>query len=239
MMTDENKAGIENLIPEPVPLLKQRKGGGLNLIHVAMLLEAARMIDEGMDIPSIETAAKKAFGVEKGFLGAMDDVGIVEACQAMESLADDSDPEDPFFKFYHNFFSPPDSCREKMAEMEKADGKDAVRWISEEEAKKESKDFTQVDALARRFQAVAFITAVELVESGILDLHDLDRLCRETFGWQEGPFAMMNRLGIGEAMAIVTEKMYLSHRREINFPIPRLMIQQANKDQPWPLNSKT
>jgi len=238
-MNQEKEKNVEILIPEPVPLLKERKGGGLNLIHLALLLEAARMTDEGMDIPAIEAAAKKAFGISKGFLSAMDDAGIDEACSAMESLADDSDPEDPFFQFYHNFFSPPDSCKEKVEEMEKADDKEAVRWVTEEEAQKDVKDFEQVDALTRRFLAVAFITAVEVVESGILDLHDVDRLCRDTFGWKEGPFAMMNRLGIGQSLEIVTEKMYQSHRQEINFPIPRLMINQANKEQPWPLNSKT
>jgi 3-hydroxyacyl-CoA dehydrogenase len=174
-MNQENEKNTEFLIPEPIPLLKERKGGGLNLIHVALLLEAARMIDEGMDIPSVEVAVKKAFGVSKGFLSAMDEAGIVEACSVMETLADDSDPEDPFFKFYHNFFSPPESCKDKIQEMERAEDKETVKWISEEEARQEAKDFVQVDALVRRFQAVAFITSVEVVESEILDLHDVAR----------------------------------------------------------------
>jgi 3-hydroxyacyl-CoA dehydrogenase len=237
-MTDENNIDSQTLIPEPVPLLKQRKGGGLNLIHVALLLEATRMIDDGMDIPNIEEAAKKAFGMTRGFLSAMDEAGIKEACAAMESLSDDSDPEDPFIQFYHNFFTPAESCREKVAEYERAEDKEAIRWINEEDARREASDFMLVDALAKRFQAVSFITAAELVESEVLDLQDVDRMCREAFGWKEGPFAMMNRLGIGKAMEMVTEKMYLSHRQEINFPIPRLMIQQARKEQPWPLNSK-
>lgn len=238
-MTEENQKSYPTLIPEPAPLLKQRRGGGLNLIHVALLLEATRMIDEGMDIPSIEASAKKAFDMAKGFLRAMDDIGIAEACAAMESLADDSGEEDSLYQTYRNFFSPGQSCRNKAAEYERAEDKASVRWVGEAEAGKEASDFMLVDALAKRFQAVLFITAVDLVESEVLDLHDVDRLCRETFGWKEGPFAMMNRLGIGEVMQIVTEKMYLSHRKEINFPIPRLLIQQAQKEQPWPLNSKT
>lgn len=237
-MTDENRKSFPTLIPEPAPLLKERKGGGLNLIHVALLLEATRMVDEGIDIPSIEASAKKTFGMTKGFLSVMDDIGVVEACAAMESLADDSDPEDSLYKIYHNFFAPGESCRKKIAEYEKAGDKETIRWLGEAEAQKGPSDFMLVDALAKRFQAVLFITAVELVESEILSLQDVDRLCREAFAWKEGPFAMMNRLGIGEVMQIVTEKMYLSHRKEINFPIPRLMIQQAQKEQPWPLNSK-
>jgi hypothetical protein len=49
---------------------------------------------------------------------------------------------------------------------------------------------------------------------------------------------MMNRIGIQEAMRMVTEKMEMSHRQEINFPIPKLLIEQAQKNEPWPLNSK-
>ena len=39
-------------------------------------------------------------------------------------------------------------------------------------------------------------------------------------------------------MRKVTEKMEMSHRQEINFPITELLITQANKNEPWPLNSK-
>jgi enoyl-CoA hydratase/3-hydroxyacyl-CoA dehydrogenase len=94
------------------------------------------------------------------------------------------------------------------------------------------------DLLKKRFMAVSFITAVELLEAEILEMADIEKMCKETFGWKEGPFAMMNRIGIQEAMRMVTEKMEMSHRQEINFPIPKLMIEQAQKNEPWPLNSK-
>jgi len=45
----------------------------------------------------------------------------------------------------------------------------------------------------------------------------------------------MNKMGMMEVMRIVTERMELSHRKEINFPIPRLLIHQAQKGEPWPL----
>jgi 3-hydroxyacyl-CoA dehydrogenase len=63
----------------------------------------------------------------------------------------------------------------------------------------------------------------------------LDRLCRAAFSWPAGPFALMNAVGLGEALRMVTEKMELSHRREINFPIPRILIEQAQKNEPWPV----
>lgn len=234
----EHEIGFKQLIPESMPLLKKRKGGGLNLIYVALLLEAARMVDDKMDRPSIEDAAKEAFGISKGFLSLMDEVGIPETISAMEALSSDSDPEDPIYKIYHNFFTPAESCKKMLEAYERAEDKKAVRWVSEEDTRKETADFMLVDSLKKNFQAVSFMITVELVESGILKLQDVDRLCRETLGWKEGPFSMMNRLGIQQALQIVTQKMELSHRKEINFPIPWLLISQAQKNEPWPLNSK-
>lgn len=234
----KEEIGFKQLVPEPVPLLKKRKGGGLNLIYVALLLEAARMVDDDMDTPSIEAAAKKAFGISQGFLKQMDEIGIPEAVSAMEALSSASDTEDPIHQVYHNFFRPAESCKRMLEAYERAEDKKTVRWVSREDAQKEAADFLLVDSLKKRFQAVSFMTATELVESGILELRDVNRLCKETLGWKEGPFSMMNRLGIQEAMQIVTEKMQLSHRQEINFPIPWLLIDQAKKNEPWPLNSK-
>ena len=60
-------------------------------------------------------------------------------------------------------------------------------------------------------------------------------LCQTAFLWPEGPFALMNRVGIGASLQLVTEKMELSHRQEISFPVPLLLIQQAKRNEPWPL----
>jgi hypothetical protein len=156
----------------------------------------------------------------------------------MEALSDDVDPEDPVYAKYLNFFEPSESCRKKLKQFEQSEDKRAVRWVSAEDAQREAADFILVDLLKIRFQAVSFITAVEVVEAGLLKLIDVDRAAKKTFQCKEGPFSMMNRLGLEETMILVTEKMQLSHRQEINFPIPRLLISQAQKNEPWPLNSE-
>ena len=66
----------KNLIEEPFPLRKERKGGAANLILIALLLEASRMVDENFDVPSVESAAKSVFGLSKGYLSIMDEIGI-------------------------------------------------------------------------------------------------------------------------------------------------------------------
>jgi hypothetical protein len=42
---------------------------------------------------------------------------------------------------------------------------------------------------------------------------------------------------LSEALRIVSERMFLSHRKEINFPFPRLLIMQAQINTPWVIDS--
>jgi 3-hydroxyacyl-CoA dehydrogenase len=217
------------------PILSSRKGGAADVIFVSLLLEAARMIDEGFDIPAIEAAGKEAFNMPVGFLDLMDTTGIPLGIYTMQSFSDSSNPEDPLFKAYQNFFTPPEIYKKLLETYKKAEDKSKVRWISEKDMKKAAEDPMVVDILKHRFLAVAFMTATEVVESGVIEVDEVDRLCQNAFLWKEGPFWLMNRMGIQEALRIMTERMELSHRREINFPIPQLLISQAQKNEPWSL----
>jgi len=217
------------------PILSSRKGGAADVIFVSLLLEAARMVDEGYDLPTIEAAGRKAFNMPVGFLGLMDATGLPLGLYTMYSFSDSSIPGDPLYKAYGNFYTPAESYKKLVDKYQKAKDKSAVKWVAEEEAKKEAKDLMLVDMLKNRFLAVGFMTAVEVVEAGVIEMEDVDKLCQNAFLWREGPFALMNKQGIGEVLRIVTERMELSHRKEINFPIPKLLISQAQKNEPWPL----
>lgn len=230
-MTNKNDSSI--LIDEPIHLLKERRGGVANLVLVSLILEAARMLDDGFDVATVEEAAKITFGITKGFLSMMDDLGIPEVVRAMEYLSDSSDPEDPFTGVYMNFFTPPKSARMMLEEYNKAKSKSSVVWVGPTDIAKSESDFLLVQALGQRFRAVAFMIAAELVDSGIVGVSNLEKLCRDIFLWDEGPFSMMNSMGIEEALRIVTERMTLSHRLAVNFPVPKLLILQAQENTPW------
>ena len=47
----KNEKATEYLIAETASLLKVRRGGAVNVILASLLLEAARMKNEGFDIP--------------------------------------------------------------------------------------------------------------------------------------------------------------------------------------------
>jgi enoyl-CoA hydratase/3-hydroxyacyl-CoA dehydrogenase len=218
-----------------VRLLRYRKGGVANIIFVGLLLEAVRMLDEGYGSAGVEGAGTAAFGMPVGFVRLLQSVGFDLAASCLESFSDPSAPQHPLACAYDNFFSPPPRLRQKFNEA-RASGK----LISVEQLMTPGRtarpDNAQVIAsLRRRFLAVAFMTAAEVVEVGLISPADVDRLCQTAFLWPEGPFALMNRVGVETSLELVTEKMELSHRQEISFPVPRLLVQQAQKKEPWPL----
>ncbi|MFP4081584.1 MAG: 3-hydroxyacyl-CoA dehydrogenase NAD-binding domain-containing protein [Candidatus Aminicenantes bacterium] len=217
------------------PILNSRKGGAADVIFVSLLLEAARMVDEGYDIPSIEAAGKKAFDMPVGFLGLMDATGIPIGIYTMYSFSDSSDPRDPLYKVYGNFFRPPESYKKILEKYQKTEEKSKVKWVSEEDARKEPRDLALVDELKKRFLAVGFVTATEVVEAGVIEMEEVDKLCQNAFLWREGPFALMNRIGIRQVLRMVKGRMELAQRQEIDFPLPELLISQAQKGEPWPL----
>jgi len=228
-MTDGKE---RRLIEESIPLRRERKGGAVNLILTAVLLEAARMIDDGFDVPSIENAVYDVFQLPEGIFFSIGRFGPAKLAAVLESYADGSDPEDSLYRIYHNFFAPA-ACLDSESEEKRL----FMGPVSEILTRPMVDDPMQVDLLKARFMGTVFMTASEIVDSGIQDLQTLERLCRRDLGWKEGPFSMMNRIGIGEAMRIVTKKLEQSHRKEINFPIPSLLIEQARRGEPWPLNS--
>ncbi len=220
---------------ESVRLLKCRKGGAAGIIFISLLLEATRMIDDGADLSTIEKASRQVFKLSNGFLSLIDEIGIPKIVSFLSSFSDSTDGEDDLYKSYDNFFTPSKTIEELFERYEKEDGKSYIKLMPESDARKEVKDLMLLDMLERRFLGVLFMTSTEVVNAGLIEMEDMDRLCTKTFKWKEGPFAMMNRLSLKEAMRIVTEKMELSHRKEINFPIPDLLINQMQKNSPWNL----
>lgn len=204
-----------------------------NLLLAALFLEAARMIDDGFDISAVERAAKKTFGIPKGFLAKIDEVGIDRVVAFLEYLSDISDPENELAPTFNNFFAPPKILLDIRERYNAGEEKSAVVFVSGKDVNKTASDFIHIETLGLRFKAIAFMAATELVESEIIELPALEKFCTSELKWIEGPFSMMNSMGLSQALRIVSERMFLSHRKEINFPIPRLLIMQAQKNTTW------
>lgn len=221
---------------EVITLKKYRRGGVANIILIGLILEALRLIDEGFEASLVDEASRLAFNVPYGFISLLPLLGVETALAAASSLAQVSDPSDLLGLTYDNFFSLP----RRLQELLDKEGLDGLETFLKGEKKEQDHD-TSLDPLVlelarQRFQAVAFMTAAEVVEAGLIDPPACDRLCQLAFSWSEGPFTMMNRMGIEASLRLVTERMELSHRREINFPVPRNLIERAQRNELWPLS---
>jgi 3-hydroxyacyl-CoA dehydrogenase len=212
-----------------------RKGGVANIIFVGLLLESLRMLDEGYGSTGVESAATAAFGLPVGFVRQLQSLGFDLAAACLESFYDPSAPEHPLACAYDNFFSPPAGLKQRFNEAKESGKLIPIEQLLTPVRTCRPDNVRVGDALRRRFWAVAFMTAAEVVEAGLISPADVDTLCRTAFLWPLGPFALMNRVGIDASLEIVTEKMEFSHRQEINFPVPRILIQQAQNKEPWPL----
>ncbi len=202
------------------PITSSRKGGAADILFVALLLEACRMVDEGFDKGDVEAGARAAFNLPMGFLALMDATGIAIGLYAMESFADNSDPDDPLFKVYKDFFKPTDGFRALVEEQLKAEDPSTVRWLPVEGPGPGTGDEAVVNQLKERFLAIAFMSAFEIVDAGVITPEDFEILAKNAFLWRAGPFTFFNKYGIKEGWRMVQDRASLAKKDGYHFPIP-------------------
>ncbi|UCF79071.1 MAG: enoyl-CoA hydratase/isomerase family protein [Candidatus Eiseniibacteriota bacterium] len=212
-----------------------RKGGAADVVFVALLHEAVKMLQEGHDVATIEAAGKNAYNMPLGFLALMDSTGLPVGLYSMKSFSDSSNPADRLYKTYRNFFEPTRNYIELMKKYDRAEDKSQVRWASEAALKKPPKSPAAVKKLAERFLGVGFATSVEVVDANVIEMEDLERLAQNAFLWAEGPFTIMNRIGIRESFRMVKQRAALARKERRAFPVPELLKKQARSGKPWPL----
>jgi 3-hydroxybutyryl-CoA dehydrogenase len=215
-----------------IPLKVYRQGGAANIIFVGLVLEALRLVEEGYPANLIDEASRLAFSTSFGLLSLLQFIGPETTLATALSFSQGLAISEALVAAYDNFFTVPAGLRDLIGR----EGAQALASFLKKEGVAPPSPYSLVLELARqRFQAVAFMTASEVVQAGLLDPPVCDRLCQLAFGWPEGPFTMMNRLGLEASLQMVTERMELSHRQEINFPVPRNLIERGQKNEPWPL----
>jgi len=202
-MDSKPKANF-NLVAEPTGLGKERRGGAVNLLLGAIILEAGRMLTQGL-------------------LSFCQQLGFPKIMEFLNYLAQD-DFDDELLKVYDNFFS----LKENVFSLP---GENIASLVE----KKITGDLDEktMNLLVRRFLAVAFMVAAEVLGAGLVEMSKLEEACQQTLGWKKGPFSLMNQVGIQETMRMVIEQLEICHRKEINFPVPDLLINQAQANAPW------
>jgi enoyl-CoA hydratase/3-hydroxyacyl-CoA dehydrogenase len=189
-------------------------GFAVNRFFVPWINEACRLLDEGVAaIPTIEAAAKEAFGITMGPFELMNVTGVPISLHAQGTL----------HKELGAFYEPASGLK---AQVDKKANWDLAGPV--EDAKK--------PLVAARLRGVVFGIACHLVDAKVCSIRDTDKGATIGLRWAAGPFAMMNRMGPKQALAEVkaVAKSWASA-----FPVPASLELHARDDKPWHLPTVT
>jgi len=177
----------------------------VNRFFVPWLNEAVRLLELGVaDVPTIEAAAKGAFGIGMGPFELMNVTGVPIAYHAAETLG----------RELGALYAPAKLLGERA--------RSGRPW----ELAGEPND-AHTREVAEELMGVVFAIASELVTVGVGTVEDVDIGARVGLRWPRGPFEMMNKRGIAESVALAerTSERYdralpalLTHRREAEGP---------------------
>jgi enoyl-CoA hydratase/3-hydroxyacyl-CoA dehydrogenase len=191
-----------------VPIIaKDAPGFAVNIYFVPWLNEAVRMLDEGLaNIPSIDKIACDRFRIGMGPFALMNATGIPIGYHCTIS----------FMGAKGEFYGPAAGL---TAQMEAGEPWDLEGDVEE----------PVNGAVAERLMGVVFGIAAELVEEGVASIEDIERGALVGLRWPQGPFGMMNDLGVDRALELVEEVAALHD----TFTVPDNLRKQATSGQPW------
>jgi enoyl-CoA hydratase / 3-hydroxyacyl-CoA dehydrogenase len=179
----------------------------VNRYFVPWLNEAVRLLEEGVaDIPTIEAAAKKTFGVGMGPFELMNVTGVPIAMHAANTLG----------QAFGRFYAPSERLVAQVAS--------GRPWEIHGTA-----DEARFGAVAERLLAVTFLVATALVDEGVGTVEDTDIGARVGLRWPKGPFEMINRYGIMKAGDLVGQ-----FGGGWDIPVPGILSLQWRSRQPFP-----
>jgi len=193
-----------------VPIVaRDAPGFAINRYFVPWLNEAARILDEGAaNIPTIDAAACEAFHIGMGPFALMNATGVPIAYHCTVSFAE----------AVNAFYGPAAGLAAQFEAGEE--------WNLEGEVDEGAKA-----AVGERLLGVVFGVAVQLVEEGVAAPEDVDRGALVGLRWVQGPFGMMNDMGVDRALELV-ERIAAQHE---SFVVPQLLKDQAGTGSPWTL----
>lgn len=178
----------------------------VNRFFVPWLTESVRMLEErAADIPTIDEAAKRAFGIGMGPFELMNVTGIPIALHAATTLG--------------NAFGP---LYEAPALL-RAQAESGRPWALGGTA-----DAATAAPVGDRLAAAVFHVAGSLVDEGVGTIEDTDIGARVGLRWRRGPFEMMNHAGIARAAELVS-----GFAARWKVAVPRAIAAQAKANAPF------
>ncbi|MCP4694297.1 MAG: 3-hydroxyacyl-CoA dehydrogenase/enoyl-CoA hydratase family protein [Desulfobacterales bacterium] len=191
-------------------LVKDAPGFAVNRFFVPFLNEAARMLEEDVaNIPTIEEAGKRAFKIGMGAFELMNVTGIPIAAHASNTLGLELGP------FYA-------TAERLKAQVEKGENWDLSGDVDE----------SKLEAVADRFLGVCLGVSAALVDEGVASIEDTDRGAKIGLRWIQGPFEIMNKIGIDKSYEVVDAIC----QRYPDFNMPKILKDQKELGKPFSFN---
>ena len=185
-------------------------GFAVNRFFVPWLNESVRILEAGVaDVPTIEAAAKEAFGITMGPFELMNVTGVPISLHAETTL-------------YHGFgeaYKPAPLLEKQVASGKPWDLAGAPNPAN-------------AQAVKDRLLGVTFGIAARLVEEGVATAVDTDKGATVGLRWAKGPFAMMNQLGTAKALALVDA---YAKTWGPAFPVAADLRRIGARNEPWGL----
>ncbi len=181
-------------------------GFAVNRFFVPWLNEATRLLDEGINIPTIDDTAKKVFEIGMGPFELMNATGVPIAYHSTVSLGNE----------LGEFYGPSD-CLKQQFEKGKP-------WNLDGEV-----DASKVEIIEERLLGAVFMVACKLVEEGVASIEDTDRGAKIGLRWRAGPFEMMNSYGIERKFDIVEK--FVGIYPDMN--VPDILKEQHERKEMW------
>jgi enoyl-CoA hydratase/3-hydroxyacyl-CoA dehydrogenase len=195
-----------------IPLsVKDAPGFAVNRYFVPFLNEACNIYEEGIaNITTIDQAAMEAFKIGMGPFKLMNFTGIPIAFHAETSL----------YNSLGDAYKPSEGLKKQF--------ESGQEWNLEGEVQAD-----KLDVIKRRLWGCTWGIVAELVDQGVASPEDVDRGAMIGLRWEAGPFAMMNRVGTREALAILKE--YSETTKGI-WKVPENISQLGIDNTPWPIH---
>ncbi|SHF99280.1 enoyl-CoA hydratase / 3-hydroxyacyl-CoA dehydrogenase [Desulfacinum infernum DSM 9756] len=198
---------IGRLHGKVVIVVKDVSGFAVNRFFSPLLTEAVQVLSEGWaNIPTIEKAAKEAFGIGMGPFELMNVTGIPIAVHASTT----------FGRELGSLYGTPKLLRDQFESGE--------LWDLEGDV-----DDTKIEAVQDRLYGACLGAAAALVSEGVASIEDTDRGAKVGLRWSRGPFEIMNDIGIDRAYRLV----HAMTERYRDFAMPEILVRQRANGEPF------
>jgi 3-hydroxyacyl-CoA dehydrogenase len=192
--------------------VKDHPGFSINPVFIAtyMLIDSFR---KSYNVATLDSISREALGLKYGIMWVQNHTGLGTCYNAAKSLSDQLIDTDI------GFLKVPETLKACFEGQKGWDLKDGPVI----------KDKTTRQVLINRILGSIFTISTHLVEKRIVSVADMEKGIKTSLAWPEGPFSMMNRLGMEKTRELIVLECYSGH-----FQMPKRFLNGI--PEPWDLD---